>query len=84
MGHIRYGLFAAKSATGLRVADAGAVVTSQTGLNVSAGELVAAAEVRGLSAVSTAIQAAPVGRHRQGTLTPTRRLRGDTGCPRRG
>lgn len=29
MGHIRYGLFAAKSATGLLVADAGAVVTAR-------------------------------------------------------
>lgn len=57
MGHIRYGRFAALSAAGLIVAGAGAVVTAQTGLNVSAGELVAAAEVRGLSAASTSIQA---------------------------
>ena len=57
MGHIRYGRFAAMSAAGLLVAGAGAVVTAQTGLNVSAGELVAAAEVRGLSAASTSIQA---------------------------
>lgn len=57
MGHIRYGHFAALSAAGLIVAGAGAIVTAQTGLNVSAGELVAAAEVRGLSAGHTSIQA---------------------------
>lgn len=57
VGHIRYGRFVALSAAGLVVAGAGAVVTAQTGLNVSAGELVAAAEVRGLSAGSTSIQA---------------------------
>lgn len=57
MGHIRYGRFAALSAAGLVVAGAGAVVTAQTGLNVSAGELVAAAEVRGLNAGHTTIQA---------------------------
>lgn len=84
VGHTRYGRLAGMSAAGLLVAGAVAVVTSQTGLNVSAGGLVAVAEVRGLSAASTAIQAAPAGRHRQGTLTPTRRLRGDTGCPGRG
>ncbi|HJC59811.1 MAG TPA: hypothetical protein H9755_05690 [Candidatus Dietzia intestinigallinarum] len=57
MGHIRYGRFVALSAAGLLVAGAGAVVTAQTGLNVSAGELVASAEVRGLNAGSTSIQA---------------------------
>ena len=57
MGHIRYGRFAALSAAGLLVAGAGAVVTAQSGLNVSAGELVAAAEVRGLNAGHTSIQA---------------------------
>ena len=57
MGHIRYGRFAALSAAGLLVASAGAVVTAQTGLNISAGELVASAQVRGLSAGHTSIQA---------------------------
>lgn len=57
MGHIRYGHFAALSAAGLLVASAGAVVTAQSGINVSAGELVAAAEVRGLNAGYTSIQA---------------------------
>jgi len=33
------------------------VVTAQTGLNLAAGELVAAAEVRGLNAAATSIQA---------------------------
>ncbi|MBS7549498.1 DUF6230 family protein [Dietzia massiliensis] len=57
MGHIRYGRFAALSAAGLLVASAGAVVTAQTGLNISAGELVASAQVRGLSAGHASIQA---------------------------
>ncbi|MBM7231965.1 hypothetical protein HMPREF3086_04795 [Dietzia sp. HMSC21D01] len=57
MGHIRYGRFAALSAAGLLVASAGAVVTAQTGLNISAGELVASAQVRGLNAGHTSIQA---------------------------
>ncbi|AWH92512.1 DUF6230 family protein [Dietzia lutea] len=57
MAHIRYGRFAALSAAGLLVAGAGAVVTAQTGLNISAGELVASAQVRGLSAGHTSIQA---------------------------
>ena len=57
MGHIRYGRFTALAAAGLLIAGAGAVVTAQTGLNLSAGELVAAAEVRGLNAGSTSIQA---------------------------
>lgn len=57
VGHIRYARFAAMSAAGLIAAGAGAVVTAQTGLNISAGDLVAAAEVRGLSAESTSIQA---------------------------
>lgn len=57
MGHIRYGRFTALAAAGLLVAGAGAVVTAQTGINLSAGELVAAAEVRGLNAGSTSIQA---------------------------
>lgn len=57
MGHIRYGRFAALSAAGLIAAGAGAVVTAQSGLNVSAGELVASAEVRGLNAGHTSIQA---------------------------
>lgn len=45
------------SVAGLIVAGAGAVVTAQAGLNVSAGEMVASAEVRGLSAGHTSIQA---------------------------
>lgn len=57
MGHIRHGRFAALSAAGLIVAGAGAVVTAQSGVNVSAGDLVASADVRGLNASSTSIQA---------------------------
>ena len=56
MGHIRYGRFVALSAAGLIAAGAGAVVTAQTGLNISAGELVTYAEVRGLSAGYSTIQ----------------------------
>ncbi|MBB0996678.1 hypothetical protein G6024_06110 [Dietzia maris] len=57
MGHIRYGRFAALSVAGLVAAGAGAVVTAQTGLNVSAGDLVAHAQVRGLTAGHSSIQA---------------------------
>ena len=57
VGHIRYGRFVALSAAGLIAAGAGAVVTAQSGVNVSAGELVAAAQVRGLNAGHTSIQA---------------------------
>lgn len=57
MGHIRYGRFAALSVAGLLVAGAGAVVTAQTGLNVSAGDLVAHAQVRGLTSGHSSIQA---------------------------
>lgn len=57
MGHIRYGRFAALSMAGLLVAGAGAVATAQAGLSISAGEMVASAEVRGLSAGHTSIQA---------------------------
>jgi len=57
VGHIRYGRFVALSAAGLVAAGAGAVVTAQTGVNVSAGELVATAQVRGLTAGHTTIQA---------------------------
>ena len=54
---MRYGRFAALSAVGLLITGAGAVITAQTRLNLSAGELVAAAEVRGLNARETSNQA---------------------------
>lgn len=57
MGHTRYSRFLALSAAGLVAAGAGAVVTAQTGLNFSAGELAASAEVTDLTAASSTIQA---------------------------